>query len=69
MRAEELVSDGIVTVNVLLDVLSEPKSKTQIAGFVPPTLYINAPLAVIDPVHAGEEKFTNAILPFVVFAY
>jgi hypothetical protein len=68
MRAEVLVSVGIVTVKLVIEVLSLPKSRTQIAGAAPPTLYINAPRAVIDPVHAGDENVTYAILPVVVGA-
>jgi hypothetical protein len=35
--AEVLVTAGNCTVNVLFDVLSEPKSSTQMAGFVAPS--------------------------------
>ena len=37
---------GNVTVKVVVDVLSEPKSSTQMAGSPLPDLYINAPRAV-----------------------
>jgi hypothetical protein len=36
MIAEVLVTAGNCTVNVVVEVLSEPKSKTQMAGFVDP---------------------------------
>jgi hypothetical protein len=37
MIAEVLVTAGNCTVNVLVEVLSEPKSNTQMAGFVAPS--------------------------------
>jgi hypothetical protein len=36
MSADVLVLAGIATVNVVFEVLSAPKSKTQTAGFPPP---------------------------------
>ena len=56
---------GNVTANVsLLVVLSAPKSNTATAGVVPPDLYINAPLAVIEElVHVVSEKSKYATVP------
>jgi hypothetical protein len=51
MIADVFVTAGNCTVNVAVEVLSAPKSSTQTAPPAP-ALYINAPLAVIEPVHA-----------------
>jgi hypothetical protein len=53
---------GIVTVNVEVDVLVFPKSKTHTAPFAP-ALYIKAPRAVIAPVHDGEVNEMYVTLP------
>jgi hypothetical protein len=37
MIADVLVAAGNCTVNVVVEVLSDPKSNTQIAGFVAPS--------------------------------
>ena len=50
MIADVLVTAGNCTVNVAVEVLSAPKSNTQTAPPAP-ALYINAPRAVIAPVH------------------
>ena len=65
MSAEVEVFAGICTANVDEDDLSLPKSNTQMAK---PSLclYINAPRAVIAPVHEGEEKSTYVVLPELV---
>jgi hypothetical protein len=57
MSADVLVLAGIATVKVEVEVLSLPKSSTQTAAPVV-LLYINAPRAVIDPVHAGAANVT-----------
>jgi len=53
----------MVIVNVPADVLSEPKSKTAIDLLPWVTLYINAHLAVIAPVHEMFGKPTYAVYP------
>jgi hypothetical protein len=60
MIADVLVTAGNCTVNVLVEVLSAPKSSTQTAP-LSPALYIKAPLAVIAPVHAAFEKEMYAV--------
>ena len=54
MIADVFVAAGNCTVNVTVEVLFEPKSSTNKAA--PPTLYTNAPRAVIAPVHTGFVK-------------
>tara|TARA_R100000655_G_C2923208_1_gene182698 strand:- start:137 stop:535 length:399 start_codon:yes stop_codon:yes gene_type:complete len=65
MIALETSAVGNVIVKVLLlEDLSDPKSNTATAGFVPPDLYINAPLAVIvELVQDTSPKSTNAVAP------
>jgi hypothetical protein len=55
---------NVIAKVLLLEDLSDPKSNTAIAGFVPPDLYINAPLAVIvELVQDTSPKSTNAVAP------
>ena len=64
--AEVLVVAGNCTVKDPLDVLVDPKSKTQTAGFVVLFFkYINAPRALIAPVHTALLKETYAVSPDV----
>jgi hypothetical protein len=46
MIAAVSVAAGNCTVKVVVEVLSEPKSRTQTVGLPEPDLYINAPRAV-----------------------
>lgn len=63
--ALETSAVGNVIGNVLLlEDLLDPKSNTAIAGFVPPDLYINAPLAVIvELAQDTSPKSTKAVAP------
>jgi hypothetical protein len=55
---------NVIAKVLLLEDLSDPKSNTAIAGFAPPDLYINAPLAVIvELAQDTSPKSTNAVAP------
>jgi hypothetical protein len=62
MIAEVLEGFGNCTVNVLLEVLSAPKSNTQTAPPAP-ALYINAPRAVNAEVQIALLKEIYAVVP------
>jgi len=66
MMAEVFVIAGNCTVNVVVEVLSAPKSSTQIAP-LSPDLYIKAPHAVSAEVHTAllNEIYATDPLPTV----